>query len=102
MVSVSCFQVVRCYSYVCFCLVVVSSCNIGLISDVRLWAVALRRASFSTSEVSVSCIIRVCRFGFLVVSFRFSGRVVSVFWSCRLSVVLLCLEIKYFMLSLQL
>ena len=28
--------------------------------------------------------------------------VVSVFWSCRLSVVLLCLEIKDFMSSLQL
>ena len=28
--------------------------------------------------------------------------VVSVFWSCRLSMVLLCLEIKYFMFSPQL
>ena len=62
------YHVLSCYSYVCFCIVVGSSCYFGFINDVRLWAVALRLASFSTSAVSVSCIIRVCRFGFLVVS----------------------------------
>ena len=54
------------FDFRAFCLVV-CSCYIGFINE----EVALRKASFSSSAVAVSYVVRVCRFGFLVVSSQY-------------------------------